>query len=50
METLGIEGVGVAVWGYLVGFVTDGDWIEPVVLSIGTSASGFAGSMLGQGA
>ena len=48
--TLGVEGVGVEVWGCLAGFATDGDWIEPKIPSIGTSAGGFAGSVLGRGA
>ena len=46
METLGVEGVGVASWVYLVGFTADGDWIEPTIPSIGTSVVGFAGSVL----
>ena len=50
METLGVEGVGVAVWVFLAGFTVDGDWIEPTIPSIGTSAGGLAGSVLGRGA
>ena len=46
-ETLGFEAVRVAVWGCLAGFTTDGDWIEPTILSIGTFADGLAGSVLG---
>ena len=49
-ETLGVEGVGVAVWGCLAGFVADGDWIEPTIPSTGTSAGGLEGSVLGRGA
>ena len=48
-ETLGDEGVGVEVWGCLVGFAADGDWIEPTIPSTGTSTGGLAGSVLGQG-
>ena len=47
METLGVEGVGVVVWGCLEGFTTDGDWIEPTIPSIGTFAGGLVGSVLG---
>ena len=50
METLGVEGVGVAVWGFLVGSSANGDWIEPTIPSTRTSADGFAGSVLGLGA
>ena len=50
METLGVEGVGVAVWGFLEGFAADGDWIEPTIPSTGTSAGGFTGSVLRRGA
>ena len=46
-KTLGVEGVEVAVWGCLAGFVADGDWIEPTIPLIGASAGGFVGSMLG---
>ena len=47
METLGVRGVGVVVWGCLAGFAADRDWIEPTIPSIGTSAGGLAGSVLG---
>ena len=47
METLE---VGVVVWGYLAGFVADGEWIELTIPSLGTYAGGLAGSVLGQGA
>ena len=50
METLGVEGVGVVLWGFFDGFSTDGDWIEPTIPSTGISAGGFAGSVLGRGA
>ena len=50
VETLGVEGVGVVVWGCLASFVADGDWIEPTIPSTGTSIGGFARSVLGRGA
>ena len=50
METLGVEGVGMEVWGCLVGFAANGDWIEPTIPSTGTSAGGLVGSVLGRGA
>ena len=50
MKTLGFEGVGAIVWGFLAGFATDGDWIEPTIPSTGTYAGGLAGSVLGRGA
>ena len=50
METLGVEGIGVEVWGGLVGFTADRDWIEPTIPSTDTYASGLAGSVLGRGA
>ena len=43
VETLGVEGVGVAVWGSLAGFAADRDWIEPTIPSTSTSAGGLAG-------
>ena len=46
METLGVKGVGVAVWGCLVGFVADRDWIEPKIPSTGTFDGGLVGSVL----
>ena len=49
METIGVEGVGVEVWGCLESFTADGDWIEPTIPSTGTSAGGFAGSVLRKG-
>ena len=49
-ETLGVEGVGVEVWGFLAGFAIDRDWIELTIPSIGVSTGGFAGSVLGRGA
>ena len=48
VETLGFEGVGVVVWGCLAGFTIDRDWIEPKIPSIGTSAGGLAGLVLGK--
>ena len=50
METLGVEGVGVAVWVCLAGFATDGDWIEPTIPSTGISVGGLVGTVLGRGA
>ena len=50
METLGVEGVGVVVWGFLIDFSTDGNWIEPKIPSTRTSVGGFVGSVLGRGA
>ena len=38
------------VYGFLLSFIADEDWIEPTIPSTGTSASGFAGSVLGRGA
>ena len=49
VKTLGVEGVGVAVWGCLVGFAADGDWIEPTIPSTGTYTCVFVGSVLGRG-
>ena len=43
VKTLGVEGVGVAVWDCLACFAADGDWIEPTIPSIGTSTGGLAG-------
>ena len=48
-ETLGVEGVGVAIWGCLVVFSADGDYIEPTIPSIWVSVGGFVGSVLGRG-
>ena len=48
-ETLGVEGVDGAVWVCLAGFIIDGDWIEPTILSTGTSTSGLVGSVLERG-
>ena len=50
METLGVEGVGVEGWGFLLGFAVGRDWIEPIIPSTGTSVGGFVGSVLGRGA
>ena len=50
METLGVEGAAMVVWGCLAIFSADGDWIEPPIPSTGNSAGGFAGSVLGRGA
>ena len=49
VETLGVEGVGVEVWGCLTGFAVGGDWIEPTIPSTGVSAGGLEGSVLGRG-
>ena len=46
-KTLGFEAVGVVVWGFLVGFVIDRDWIEPTISSTGTSVGGLVGLVLG---
>ena len=48
METLGVEGMGVEVCGFLAGFSTDGDWIEPTIPSTGTSGGGLVGRCLGE--
>ena len=48
METLGVEGVGMEVWGWLAGFSIDEDWIELKIPSIGVSASGLVGTVLGR--
>ena len=50
VETLGVEGVGVEVWGCLAGFVVGRDWIEPTIPSTRVSAGGLAGLVLGRGA
>ena len=47
-ETLGVEGVGVEVWGCLVSFIVGGDWIEPTISSTGVSTGGLAISVLGR--
>ena len=47
VETLGVEVVWVEVWGYLVGFTIDGDWIEPIIPSTRVSVGGLAESVLG---
>ena len=46
-ETLGFEGVGIVVWVCLAGFTVDKDWIKPTIPSIGTSAGGLEGLVLG---
>ena len=48
METLEVEGVGVAVWGSLAGFATDGDQIEPTIPSTGTSSCGLGDRCQGE--
>ena len=48
VETLGVKWV--ICWVLLAGFTMDGDWIEPMISSIGTYVDGLAGSVLGWGA
>ena len=50
METVGLEGEVVEALGCLADLVIDGVWIEPITPSVGFSAGGLAGSVLGQGA
>ena len=48
METLGVEGVGVAIWVCLVGFPANRDVIEPTIPSTGNFVGGLVGSVWGE--
>ena len=47
MEIIGVEEVEGEELYSLVGFIVDGGWIDPTTPSIGVSAGGLVGSMLG---
>ena len=49
-KTLGVEGVGVEVWGCLAYFSIGGDWIELTIPSTRVFAGALVGSVLGKGA